>query len=173
MPAEGSGATLPAHGRREGRAAGDQGGIGFGRRRRAAPVARTPSCRSNRDARCDALVLCRRRRRGCCWSHRRGRRRPAARRAADNADGSGVQSHLFARWRTGAFVVERRRKQDNWDIYVTLVGSSDVRRLTIDPCAETSVRRGRPTAGRSRSCGSDPTAPPFSSCRRSAVQIGS
>jgi eukaryotic-like serine/threonine-protein kinase len=28
-------------------------------------------------------------------------------------------------------------KRDNWDIYVTLVGSSDVRRLTIDPAAET------------------------------------
>jgi Tol biopolymer transport system component/serine/threonine protein kinase len=28
-------------------------------------------------------------------------------------------------------------KQDNWDIYVTLVGSSDVRRLTSDPAAET------------------------------------
>ena len=29
--------------------------------------------------------------------------------------------------------MERRTKQDNWDIYVTLVGSSDVRRLTSDP----------------------------------------
>jgi serine/threonine protein kinase/Tol biopolymer transport system component len=28
-------------------------------------------------------------------------------------------------------------KQDNWDIYVTLVGSSDVRRLTSDPAADT------------------------------------
>jgi Tol biopolymer transport system component len=28
-------------------------------------------------------------------------------------------------------------KQDNWDIYVTLVGSSDVRRLTTDPAADT------------------------------------
>ena len=28
-------------------------------------------------------------------------------------------------------------KEDNWDIYVTLVGSSEVRRLTSDPAAET------------------------------------
>jgi hypothetical protein len=28
-------------------------------------------------------------------------------------------------------------KQDNWDIYVTLVGSSDVRRLTSDPAEDT------------------------------------
>jgi len=28
-------------------------------------------------------------------------------------------------------------KQDNWDIYVTLVGSTDVRRLTSDPSADT------------------------------------
>jgi eukaryotic-like serine/threonine-protein kinase len=28
-------------------------------------------------------------------------------------------------------------KQDNWDVYVTLLGSSDVRRLTSDPAADT------------------------------------
>ena len=28
-------------------------------------------------------------------------------------------------------------KQDNWDIYVTLVGSSNVRRLTSDPAPDT------------------------------------
>ena len=28
-------------------------------------------------------------------------------------------------------------KQDNWDIYVTLIGSSEVRRLTSDPAADT------------------------------------
>ena len=60
-------------------------------------------------------------------------------------------------------------RQDNWDIYVTLVGSSDVRRLTSDP-AEDAGRRGRPTAGRSRSCGNEPTIPPFTSSRRSAVR---
>ena len=27
-------------------------------------------------------------------------------------------------------------KQDNWDVYVTLVGSSDVRRLTSDPAED-------------------------------------
>ena len=37
-------------------------------------------------------------------------------------------------------------KQDNWDIYVTLVGSSDVRRLTSDPAAgyEADVVARRP-----------------------------
>jgi DNA-binding winged helix-turn-helix (wHTH) protein len=29
-------------------------------------------------------------------------------------------------------------KQDNWDIYVTLIGSSEVRRLTSDPAADTN-----------------------------------
>ena len=47
--------------------------------------------------------------------------------------------------------------------------SSDVRRLTSDP-AKMPGRRGRPTGARSRSFGNEPTIPPFTWSRRSAVR---
>ena len=56
-----------------------------------------------------------------------------ARRAAHDADGRGGPSDLFARRRAGGVLVERRDGRATRDIYVTLVGSSDVRRLTTDP----------------------------------------
>jgi hypothetical protein len=54
--------------------------------------------------------------------------------------------------------------QDNFDIYVKLVGLQDIRRLTTDP-ANDRVRSGRLTARRSPSCG-EPTATRFDSCRQ-------
>ena len=56
-------------------------------------------------------------------------------------------------------------KYDNTDIYVTLVGSTDVRRLTTDP-AEDYAPSWSPTAGASRFSGGSATKLAFMSPRR-------
>jgi Tol biopolymer transport system component len=63
-------------------------------------------------------------------------------------------------------------RQDNEDIYVTLVGSSDARRLTSDPSADTHSTWS-PDGRQIASCVSDPAVPPSSSNQRSAVQTAS
>jgi len=55
-------------------------------------------------------------------------------------------------------------KRDNVDIYVTLVGSTNVRRLTMDP--QTTTRRaGRLMACTSRFSDRPGMSPTFTSCR--------
>ena len=68
VPAEGSAATLPAHRRREGCAAGHQGGIGI-RRRARLRQSRARVVAADRGACGDRDLSCRRSRRGCCCDH--------------------------------------------------------------------------------------------------------
>ena len=135
VPAEGSAATLPAHRRREDCAAGHQGGIGLGRRSVCASRAHASS-RPDRGTGGHRDAWCRQPRRGCCdhiaqrqsrhcTSCRSRRCKGEERHPTFSPDGEQV---AFA-W--------NGPKQDNWDIYVTLVGSSNVRRLTSDPAPDT------------------------------------
>ena len=64
-------------------------------------------------------------------------------------------------------------KKDNFDIYVKIVGSSEVRRLTTDPEPDLA-QAGRRTDGRSRTCvrSQDHSLVAFASCRPWAGLIG-
>ena len=99
-------------------------------------------------------------RRGVAAAPTRGRGSASERRGAHDPARARAMAHILAGRRPRSPSSGAARKRDNPDIYVKMVGSSDVRRLTNDP-AGMRTRRGRRTAGRSRSSVSDPTAPRF------------
>ena len=150
LPAEGARAPLPAHGGREGRAprrsrrnrsrGGGGGGAGPAKRRR---LARGGSRRApGAWPRWPGFWLAARE----PSRHRRSRCRSRRMRGFE------AYPTLLTRRRAGRVRLERE-KRDNWDIYLKMIGSSEVRRLTTDPAPD-SLRAGLPTAARSRICAS-------------------
>ena len=137
LPPEGAGAALSDDARREHRAAGDQGGVGLGRSRAHRPLPPAPASRRRGHGVAAAIVLVA----AAGWLLR-PRAAPDRRRCGTCRSRVSMARALAAavsRWRTGGvFVGQRRRARGragatHFDIYLKLVGASDVRRLTTDP----------------------------------------
>ena len=137
LPAEGPGQALPAHGRCEGGAGGAEGGVRFGqaggRGTRANPIpAAAPA-----DVHGAAAVLVLALIAVLTWRWMAPPRPPTAPKLVALTSYPGIERHpsFSPDGQQVAFSWDGE-KEDNFDIYVKLVGETNALRLTTDPAAE-------------------------------------
>ena len=132
VPAERSGAPIPAYRRREGRAGGDQGGVGI--RRRHGP-ARSPTTSLDSDTHRHGRHLDWSAQHGCFAPRTDPDIKPLRVVPLTALSGRERLPTFSPDGNQLAFVYEQDG-DNRGDIYMTMVGSPEVRRLTTDPAGD-------------------------------------